>query len=163
MTTGSVHLLATDWLAAMPDVLARLESVRCPRVADAWCRDGASTLAIARALLDAHVDGIDPDGGLVARAAAGAYAAGVDGRVRFHCGHADVLAAQGPYDLVLLRDLADPAAVLHAARAALKPAGTLLLVEQRLPVADLAARAGFTRAARLPVDHDLFLLHRLDP
>ena len=92
MTIGSEHLLVTDGLAAIPDVLARLEGLRCPRVADAGCGTGASTLAIARALLDAHVDGIDADCGCLARARARAYATGLDGRVRFVCGHVGVLA-----------------------------------------------------------------------
>lgn len=163
MTTGGEHLVTTDGLAAMPDVLARLESLRCPRVADAGCRSGASTLALARALLDAHVDGVDPDAGFVARARARAYAAGLDGRVRFVCGHVAVLAEHGPYDLVLLRDLADPVGTLGAARAALKPGGTALVVERRVAVRDLAARVGYRRVAELPVDHDLFHLYRLDP
>jgi 2-polyprenyl-3-methyl-5-hydroxy-6-metoxy-1,4-benzoquinol methylase len=163
MTTGSEHLLATDGLAAIPDVLARLEGLRCPRVADAGCRTGASTLAIARALLDAHVDGVDADCGCVARARARAFAAGLDGRVRFVCGHVGVLAEHGPYDLVLLRDLTDPAGVLRAARSALKPGGTALVLERRLPIGEIAARVGYGRVQQLPVDHDLFHLHRLDP
>jgi SAM-dependent methyltransferase len=163
MTTGTEHLLTTDGLAAMPDVLARLESLRCPRVADAGCGTGASTLAIARALLDAHVDGVDPDAGFVARARARAFAAGLDGRVRFICGHIAVLTEHGAYDLVVARDLADPVGVLHAARSALKRGGTALVVEQHLPIRDLAARVGYRRADQLPVDHDRFHLYRLDP
>ena len=98
-------MLTTDWLATMPDVLARLESIRHPRVADVGCGQGFSTLAIASAFLDAHVDGFDADAGSIADARARAADAGLDGRVRFFRGDAASLATHGPYDLVLLREI----------------------------------------------------------
>ena len=58
------HELPSDWLAAMPDVVARLESAQHPRVADLGCGQGFSTLAIAGAFLNAWVDGLDVDAGL---------------------------------------------------------------------------------------------------
>ena len=66
----------------MPDVVARLESARHPRIADLGCGQGCSTLALAHAFLDAHVDGIDSDPGSIADARA-TPRAGLDGRVRF--------------------------------------------------------------------------------
>ena len=58
------HELPTDWLAAMPDVVARLEGAPHPRVADIGCGQGWSTLAIAGAFLNAWVDGQRPRRGL---------------------------------------------------------------------------------------------------
>ena len=130
------HELPTDWLAAMPDVLARLECTRHPRVADVGCGQGFSTLAVADAFLDAHVDGFDLDAGSIADARAHAAEAGLDGRVQFIEADAGELTAHGPYDLVLvleaLHDMADPAAALRAAHAALAPAGTVLVVDERV-------------------------------
>ena len=159
--------LSTDWLAAMPDVLARLEGIRHPRVADVGCGAGSSTLAVASALLDAHVDGLDADPGAIAAARARAAGAGLDGRVRFVRGDAALLPAHGPYDLVLLRgrlaDVADPVGALRAVRAALTAGGTAVVADRACPVRELAAAAGYARAAVLPVDHDAVLLYRLDP
>jgi SAM-dependent methyltransferase len=130
------HELPTDWLAAMPDVLARLEGIRHPRVADVGCGQGFSTLAIAGAFLDAHVDGLDADAGSIADARAHAADAGLDGRVRFLEADATSLATHGPYDLVLLlealHDMTDPVGALQAARAALTPGGSVLLVDEKV-------------------------------
>ena len=62
--------LPTEWLAAMPDVVARLETARHARVADVGCGQGFSTIAVAQAFLDAHVDGLDADAGSIADARA---------------------------------------------------------------------------------------------
>jgi len=178
------HELSTEWLRAMPDVVARLESARHPRIADIGCGQGFSTLALAHA-----------------------QDAGLDARVRFMCTDAGELASRGPYDLVLileaLHDLADPAGAL---RAALADGGTVLVVDEKvahvftapgdevermmygwsvthcLPtqqaeqpsaalgtvmragtVRELAAAAGYARVDVLPVDNDFFRLYRLDP
>ena len=167
MTTADE--LPTDWLASMPDVLARLESTRHPRVADVGCGQGVSTLAMADAFLDAHVDGFDLDAGSIADARARAADAGLDGRVRFLHADAGSLATHGPYDLVLLlealHDMADPVAALSAVRAALSPGGSVLLVDEHVAdtVRRLADRAGYTRVDVLPVDNEFFRLYRLDP
>ena len=130
------HELATDWLAAMPDVVARLESAQHARVADVGCGQGFSTLAVARAFLGAHVDGLDADPASIADARALAHDAGLDGRVRFRQADAGELAAHGPYDLVLvleaLHDMSRPLDALRAARAALAPGGTVLVVDERV-------------------------------
>jgi 2-polyprenyl-3-methyl-5-hydroxy-6-metoxy-1,4-benzoquinol methylase len=130
------HQLPSDWLAAMPDVVARLESAQHARVADLGCGQGWSTLAIAGAFLDARVDGLDIDAASVADARRHATQAGLDGRLRFLEGGASQLVAHGPYDLILvleaLHDMTDPAAALAAARAALAPGGTVLVVDERV-------------------------------
>jgi trans-aconitate methyltransferase len=130
------HELPTEWLGAMPDVIARLESVRHARVADIGCGQGFSTLAVARAFLGAHVDGLDADPASIADAQRHAAHAGLDGRVRFVQADAADVAAHGPYDLILileaLHDMTDPAAALRAARAALAPGGTVLVVDEKV-------------------------------
>jgi hypothetical protein len=55
------HELPSDWLGAMPDVVARLEAAARPRIADIGCGQGFSTLALARAFPTAWVDGLDTD------------------------------------------------------------------------------------------------------
>ena len=138
------HELAGDWLAAMPDVVARLEGARRPRVADVGCGQGFSTIAIASAFLTARVDGLDLDAASVADARRHAADAGLDGRVRFVVADATEVAAHGPYDLVLileaLHDMARPGDALRAARAALAPGGSVLVVDER--VADAFAAPG---------------------
>jgi SAM-dependent methyltransferase len=128
------HELPSDWLAAVPDVLARLENTPHARIADVGCGQGFSTLALANAFLGAHVDGIDADEASIMDARAGAGEAGLDGRVRFIA--ADAAALEGPYELVVmleaLHDMADPVAALRAARAALAPGGTVLVVDERV-------------------------------
>jgi SAM-dependent methyltransferase len=128
------HELASDWLPAMPDVLARLESAQHARIADVGCGQGFSTLALASAFLDAHVDDIDADAASIADARARAADAGADGRVRFI--HADASELAGPYELITmfeaLHDMTDPVAALRAARAALAPGGTVLVVDEKV-------------------------------
>jgi len=123
------HELPTEWLAAMPDVVARLER-RGARVADVGCGQGWSTVALAQAFPHARVDGHDLDPGSIADARR--HAPGV----RFIEGDAVGLAAHGPYDLILiletLHDLARPVEALAAARAALAPGGAVLVVDERV-------------------------------
>jgi SAM-dependent methyltransferase len=128
------HELPTDWLAAMPDVVTRLEAAARPHVADIGCGQGWSTLAVARAFPNAWVDGIDPDPGSIADARRHAADAGLDGRVRFI--ETDAAGLEGPYDLILileaLHDMAQPVDALRAAHAALAPGGTVLVVDERV-------------------------------
>jgi SAM-dependent methyltransferase len=130
------HELPGEWLGAMPDVFAQLEAASRPRVADAGCGQGWSTLALARAFRNSWVDGIDPDPGSIADARRHAADAGLDGRVRFIEADATELATYGPYDLILileaLHDMARPADALRAMHAALAPGGTVLVVDERV-------------------------------
>ena len=129
------HELPSGWLAAMPDVVARLRGDGA-RVADVGCGQGWSTIALARAFPGARVDGLDNDDASVAEARRHAADAGVAGRARFVAGDASELARHGRYDLIVvleaLHDLARPAVALRAARAALADGGTLLVVDERV-------------------------------
>jgi SAM-dependent methyltransferase len=130
------HELPSEWLAAMPDVVARLEAGRPARVADLGCGQGWSSIAMAQEFLHAHVDGIDADTGSIADARRNAEQAGMNGRLRFLEGDAAGLAGHGPYDLILmleaLHDLARPVEALAAARTALADGGTVLVVDERV-------------------------------
>jgi SAM-dependent methyltransferase len=130
------HELPSDWLAAMPDVVARLEATPRPRVGDVGCGQGWSTIAIAKAFPNAWVDGIDLDPASIADSRRHAAQAGLDGRMRFIEADAARLVDHGPYELVLileaLHDLARPAEALKAARGALAEGGTLLVVDERV-------------------------------
>jgi len=134
--------LPTDWLAAMPDVVARLESAQHARVADVGCGQGWSAIALAQAFLDAHVDGLDLDAGSIADAQRHAIEAGLDGRVRFLHADASELAARGPYDLILileaLHDMSRPLEALRAAHAALAAHGAVLVADERVADAFIA-------------------------
>ncbi|HZO60160.1 MAG TPA: class I SAM-dependent methyltransferase [Solirubrobacterales bacterium] len=128
--------LPAEWLAAMPDIVARLEGPQHARVADVGCGQGFSTVAIAKAFLGAQVDGFDIDPASIADAERHAAEAGLDGRVRFVCADAAELATHGAYDLILileaLHDMARPLAALRAARAALAAHGAALVVDERV-------------------------------
>jgi SAM-dependent methyltransferase len=130
------HELAADWLAAMPDVVARLEAAPRPRVADLGCGQGFSTIALAKAFVNAWVDGFDSDPASIADARRHAAEAGLDGRVRLVQADASELATHGPYDLILileaLHDMARPVDALRAIRARLAGDGTVLVVDERV-------------------------------
>jgi trans-aconitate methyltransferase len=60
--------LAIGGLDAMPDVVARLETRRWPRVADLGCGRGEAALATAAEFWDVLVDGFDSDAACLAEA-----------------------------------------------------------------------------------------------
>jgi hypothetical protein len=76
------HLLAREWLRAVPGLDDRLRAPGA-RVADIACGAGLAGIAIAREYPDAHVDGIDVDGPSLDLARANAVAAGVSDRTAF--------------------------------------------------------------------------------
>ncbi|WP_449064177.1 methyltransferase domain-containing protein [Planomonospora algeriensis] len=134
------HELPTAWLAALPDVVARLEADPGagprPRVADVGCGQGWAVLALARAFPHALVEGVDLDEASIADARDQAERAGLGDRVRLTCGDAASMASSGPYDLVLvleaLHDFARPVEALRAVRAALAPGGAVLVADERV-------------------------------
>jgi 2-polyprenyl-3-methyl-5-hydroxy-6-metoxy-1,4-benzoquinol methylase len=132
-----LHQLTADWIPALPDIEARLQSSETPaRVADLGCGSGWSSVALARAYPNAYIDGIDLDEGSVAEARRNAAAAGVTDRVRFACRNAGNPALAGEYDLVTffetLHDLADPVGALRTAAALLAPGGAVLIGDEKV-------------------------------
>jgi SAM-dependent methyltransferase len=132
------HALVERWLPLVPGIEERLRAGA--RVLDVGCGQGRALLAMAEAFPRSSYTGIDAHRPVIERAQARAGARGVGDRVRFEV--ADALAGipGGPYDVIclfdVLHDAADPPGLLHAAKAALTAAGTVLLLEPN--VADTA-------------------------
>jgi 2-polyprenyl-3-methyl-5-hydroxy-6-metoxy-1,4-benzoquinol methylase len=131
------HLLAQEWIAAMPDVAARLQADPPARVADIGMGQAWSSIALARAFPRARIDGLDLDEASVAAARENVRAAGVEDRVAIHARDAGDPELAGQYDFALavecVHDMADPVAVLDAMRRLVGPGGTVLIVDERVP------------------------------
>ena len=131
------HLLAQEWIAAMPDIDARLQADPPARVADIGMGQGWSSIAIARAYPRTRIDGFDLDEASVAAARENVRVAGVEDRVAMHARDAGDPALAGQYDFALavecIHDMADPVAVLSAMRRLVGPGGTVLIVDERVP------------------------------
>jgi 2-polyprenyl-3-methyl-5-hydroxy-6-metoxy-1,4-benzoquinol methylase len=131
------RLLTQEWIAAMPDVAARLQTDPPARIADIGMGQGWSSIALARAYPNARIDGYDLDEASVAAARANVRAAGVDDRVTLHVRDAGDPDLAGQYDFALavecVHDMADPVSVLGAMRRLVGPDGTVLIVDERVP------------------------------
>ena len=122
--------LVANWLPALEDAVPRLE--QGAKVADIGCGHGASTVILAQAFPNSTFHGFDFHEPSIAQARRRAAAAGVERRVSF-----EKASAQGfpgaDFDLVCffdsLHDMGDPVGAARRAHAALKPGGTVLLVE----------------------------------
>ncbi len=138
-----LHALGTDWLPSLPDVHRRL--TEGGRVADIGCGDGWSSVGIALSYPETTVDGFDLDESSVRAATGHAASYGLADRVRFHAVDAAdpaeateaTEATEGGYDLVTafecVHDLADPVGVLAGMRRLVKPGGTVLVMDERVP------------------------------
>jgi 2-polyprenyl-3-methyl-5-hydroxy-6-metoxy-1,4-benzoquinol methylase len=144
------HLLSQEWIGAMPDIAARLQSDPPARIADIGVGQGWSSIALAQAFPRARVDGLDLDPASIAAARENAVAAGLaDERVSFHLRDAGDPALAGQYDLALaiecIHDMPRPVEVLQAMRQLVGPGGTVLIVDERVqdhftPNGDLTER-----------------------
>jgi SAM-dependent methyltransferase len=133
-----VNSLVAEWLPQLPDVLARLQDKDNPaRVADLGCGTGWAAIELAKAFPHLMVDGLDSDESSVAIGRQHAADHGVADRVDLEVVDlADESADWSPrYDLVLfvecVHDFPRPAEALRHARAALRPGGTVLVVDER--------------------------------
>jgi 2-polyprenyl-3-methyl-5-hydroxy-6-metoxy-1,4-benzoquinol methylase len=122
--------LVDDVLPAIPTLHGILR--RGGRLADVGCGQGWSSIAIARAYPEATVVGIDIDAPSIEAASANAAVVGVD--VAFEL--ADGAAVRGErFDVVTffecVHDMADPVAVLAAARAMVSHDGYVLVADER--------------------------------
>ena len=127
---GYAANLVQHWLPALDGVVARLEAGAS--VADIGCGYGDSTILMAEAFPNSRFVGFDTHGPSIEVARRSAAARGVDGRVTFD----DRDAVDRPdecFDLICLfdclHDMGRPLDAARAALAALKPGGTVMLVE----------------------------------
>ncbi|MBY5863720.1 class I SAM-dependent methyltransferase [Rhizobium leguminosarum] len=119
--------LVESWLPSLEGVVEKLQ--RGARIADIGCGFGSSTLLMARAFPKSEFTGIDFHAASIEHASG--HAKGIS-NVRFETARAQNFEGSS-FDLVTifdaLHDMGDPVgAVRHIARA-LKPEGTLMLVE----------------------------------
>jgi 2-polyprenyl-3-methyl-5-hydroxy-6-metoxy-1,4-benzoquinol methylase len=127
--------LGSEWLAAIPEVHARLQANPPARIADVACGEGFSTIAIARAYPKARVDGIDSDQASIAAAERHLVGSGVEDRVTFQPRDAAEMVGER-YDLVYiheaLHDMSYPVEVLRACRELLGDGGSVVIGDERV-------------------------------
>jgi 2-polyprenyl-3-methyl-5-hydroxy-6-metoxy-1,4-benzoquinol methylase len=130
-----VHHLTQNWLPALPDVQAKLDTAAKVRIAEVGCGEGLAAITIARAYTNAVVDGYDLDAASIAVAQQAAVDAGVADRARFELRDAADPTISGDYDLVMaiemLHDVPDPVGILRTMRNLAGSAGTVLVVDER--------------------------------
>ncbi len=130
------HLLGTEWLPAIADVHERLLADPPARVADVACGDGRSSIAIAQAYPNVHVDGIDSDEASIEVARDILNGSGVEGRVDFHLADAAEVELEGECQLVTifeaLHDMSYPVDVLRACRRLLAQGGSVVVADERV-------------------------------
>lgn len=139
--------LVSSWLPALDGVVPRLEAGA--KVADIGCGHGASTIVMAQAYAKSRFHGFDFHPPSIEQARERAAAAGVGDRVEFSRATAREFPGDD-YDLVCffdcLHDMGDPVGAARRAYQALKPGGTVLLVE---PFANDELEQNFNPVGRL--------------
>lgn len=137
--------LGTKYLPAIPSVHSKLTSGPC-KVADIACGVGWASIAIARAYPNAMVTGYDSDAASIALARRNAEKAGLADRVRFEVADSAHLKLREPFDLALVveavHDMSRPIEALAGIKRILKPGGTLIVADERVPDV-FAAPGGF--------------------
>lgn len=122
--------LVAEWLPALDGVTGKLESGA--RVADVGCGHGHSTVIMAKAFPSSRFWGFDYHGESIEQAREVARREGVADRVSFAVAKADDF-AERDFDLICffdcLHDLGHPVKAAAHAKQALKPDGTVMLVE----------------------------------
>jgi len=122
--------LVPEWLPALEGVVPKLEAGG--KVADVGCGHGVSTVIMAQAFPASRFFGFDYHAPSIATAQQRAAAGGVTDRVTFVQATAKTYDGQD-YDMVCffdcLHDMGDPVGAARHAHQALKPDGTVLLVE----------------------------------
>ncbi|MGH2630395.1 MAG: class I SAM-dependent methyltransferase [Actinomycetota bacterium] len=124
------------WLAAIPEVDARLRAETPARVADLACGTGWSSIAIARAYPGVLVDGLDLDTASIEMARGNVSAAGLADQVSMRVQDASDPQLTHRYDLVTifeaLHDMDHPVQALASARGLLANGGCVVLGDERV-------------------------------
>ncbi len=119
--------LVSEWLPALEGVVARME--RGAKVADVGCGHGASTMIMAQAFPNSEFIGYDFHDASIRHARQNANG---QSNVRFETARAQNYEG-ADFDLITIfdafHDMGDPAGAARHARKALRPDGTLMLVE----------------------------------
>ena len=123
--------LGREYLPQVPEVHARLQQPGT-RVADIGCGVGWSSIGIAEAYPNTHVDGYDLDAPSVTEVIQHAAARGLGDRVTFRA--VDASTATGTYDLVIacecIHDIAHPVEVLATMRRLAGDTGTVIVMDE---------------------------------
>jgi SAM-dependent methyltransferase len=127
---GYREYLTSSWIPALAGVEQKLANGA--KVADVGCGHGASTVIMAMKYPDSKFYGFDYHAASIETARERAAGAGLDSRVTFETADAQTFPG-GEFDLVCffdcLHDMGDPVGAARRALEALKPDGTVLLVE----------------------------------
>lgn len=133
-----VNSFVTEWLPQLPDVLARLQDTDRPaRVADLGCGMGWAGIELAKAFPHLRVEGRDNDEASIAYGRQHAVDAGVASRVTLEVVDISDSSADwsARYDFTFfiecVHDFPRPVEALRNARAATRPGGTVLVVDER--------------------------------
>jgi 2-polyprenyl-3-methyl-5-hydroxy-6-metoxy-1,4-benzoquinol methylase len=127
--------LVDNWIPALTDAEDKLRSPEGATVADIGCGYGISTTIMAEAYPNSSFVGVDYHEPSVVKARQIAAEHGIDdeGRLRFVSAPAENFPADGRYDLVTFfdcfHDMGNPYAVARHVKDALRPDGSLMLVE----------------------------------
>jgi demethylmenaquinone methyltransferase/2-methoxy-6-polyprenyl-1,4-benzoquinol methylase len=129
------------------------------RVLDVATGTGAVAIELARAEPTRTVVGVDQSAEMLASGRRRVERAGLSGRIELREGRADELAGEGDFDALtftyLLRYVDDPAATLRTLARAVRPRGTVAMLEFAVPrgpwrpLWELYVRVGLPLAGRL--------------
>jgi demethylmenaquinone methyltransferase/2-methoxy-6-polyprenyl-1,4-benzoquinol methylase len=129
------------------------------RVLDVATGTAAVAIELARAEAERRVVGVDQSAQMLAAGRERVERTGLDGRIELREGRAEDVAAEGEFDALtftyLLRYVDDPAATLRGLAQAVRPGGTVAMLEFAVPrglwrpLWELYVRVGLPAAGRL--------------
>lgn len=128
------------WFDELPRAFAEVDGIHSvltrpgARIADVGTGAGWSSIALARAYPELHVDGFDVDDPSIELARRNAAEAGVSDRVRFHNADGDGIDSFGRFDAAFafecIHDMPRPVDVLTAMRLAVRDDGPVIVMDE---------------------------------